>query len=565
MVVAGCAAQGADPERRRDDTEAELTVTLGALAEQFERHGDFMVSPRIEAPDGVTRVGALVDLRAVTDLPALEARAYQGDLELTEWLPLRPTWGEEDLFVAVAELGVTADAVRVRLPVEGMDLVELMRVGVAHVDDAELALEESDGDTPDVSGASSALRAELGGLGIVTREAWGAARTRCTTRDTTKTRMAVHYTVTPSSDPARQVRGIQRYHMDTRGWCDVGYHFLVGVDGTIYEGRPLELLGSHVGGNNSRNIGVSFVGCFHSSGCESYPPTRPPEAMIEAGGRLLGTLSRLYGIDISTATVKGHRDHSGASTSCPGDHLHARLSDLRAIGRSRALGGAGGSDSPADEGGGTSPAPAPTEPTPPPAPSTDPAPSGACGGLSCGACEATSGCGYCASRGACAPAGSACAWGGDVDTNACWDALWPCWVASCWNPHATFPACSTYTIDENFSSGRYSVHRYWASLPAGRSTLTLARTAGSFAPAIVVTDRAGKMIYAGDLVSLHPDVSILAATTGRSESAASVELVASRATDVYVYVTGWSILDAGFRGPLATSSRYRLSATNGCR
>jgi hypothetical protein len=50
--------------------------------------------------------------------------------------------------------------------------------------------------------------------------------------------------------------------------------------------------------------------------------------MINAAGRLIGTLSRLYGISVSTSTVKGHRDHPGQSTTCPGDNLRARIGDI---------------------------------------------------------------------------------------------------------------------------------------------------------------------------------------------------------------------------------------------
>ncbi|MBX3246636.1 MAG: MYXO-CTERM sorting domain-containing protein [Myxococcales bacterium] len=54
--------------------------------------------------------------------------------------------------------------------------------------------------------------------------------------------------------------------------------------------------------------------------------------MIDAGARLVGELGRLYSIALNSTNVIGHRDHSGASTSCPGDHLHRRLDDIRAGG-----------------------------------------------------------------------------------------------------------------------------------------------------------------------------------------------------------------------------------------
>ncbi|NOY93553.1 MAG: hypothetical protein GXP55_20405 [Deltaproteobacteria bacterium] len=72
------------------------------------------------------------------------------------------------------------------------------------------------------------------------------------------------------------------------------------------------------------------------------------------------------------------------------------------------------------------------------------------------------------------------------------------------------------------------------------------------------------MIYGGDAVDLHPEVSVLAANTGRDGSAAQVTLESSRDLGVYVYVTGWSVLDASFGGGLDRSARYHLSSSQDC-
>jgi hypothetical protein len=227
--------------------------------------------------------------------------------------------------VAVVDFPAVGDAAQLRVAIGAVDAVRHLSWS------AVIPALEDEGASDEPYGTErEALRAELRGLGIVTREEWGARATRCSSTDG-KTKMAIHYTVTPSDNPAAQVRAIQRYHMDTKGWCDIGYHFLVGADGSLYEGRPLQLVGAHVGGHNTGNIGVSFIGCFHPSGCSGMGPTTPQAAMIDAGGRLLGALSRLYGIPLSREAVKGHREYPGTSTNCPGDYLYARIDDLLAI------------------------------------------------------------------------------------------------------------------------------------------------------------------------------------------------------------------------------------------
>ena len=52
---------------------------------------------------------------------------------------------------------------------------------------------------------------------------------------------AVHHTVNSNSYSPNQVdalvRGIQAYHMDTLGYCDIAYNFLISRTGQVYEGR----------------------------------------------------------------------------------------------------------------------------------------------------------------------------------------------------------------------------------------------------------------------------------------------------------------------------------------
>ena len=53
--------------------------------------------------------------------------------------------------------------------------------------------------------------------------------------------------------------------MDTRKWSDIGYSFLIGGDGKIYEGRGWNKSGAHTQGFNSQGYGVAFIGDFTST------------------------------------------------------------------------------------------------------------------------------------------------------------------------------------------------------------------------------------------------------------------------------------------------------------
>ena len=58
------------------------------------------------------------------------------------------------------------------------------------------------------------------------------------------------------------MRGYQNWHMDNNGWRDIGYSFVIGGDGNVYEGAGWNKLGTHTKGLNSRGYGISFIGDF---------------------------------------------------------------------------------------------------------------------------------------------------------------------------------------------------------------------------------------------------------------------------------------------------------------
>ena len=58
------------------------------------------------------------------------------------------------------------------------------------------------------------------------------------------------------------VRSYQNLHIDVRGWIDIGYQFVIGEDGNIYEGRGWNFIGAHAPGYNAQSIGISIIGDF---------------------------------------------------------------------------------------------------------------------------------------------------------------------------------------------------------------------------------------------------------------------------------------------------------------
>ncbi|MFE6510318.1 N-acetylmuramoyl-L-alanine amidase [Nocardioides sp. NPDC057767] len=148
----------------------------------------------------------------------------------------------------------------------------------------------------------------------------------------------VHHTVNTNSYTRDQVPGIIRsiytFHVQSRGWRDIGYNFLVDKFGRIWEGRyggvDRPVVGAHTSGYNSYSFGASAIGNFDN--------VAPPSALVNAFGTLFAWKLSLHGVRGNKGSTRigdrtfahaimGHRD--AGSTACPGRYLYAQLSTIR--------------------------------------------------------------------------------------------------------------------------------------------------------------------------------------------------------------------------------------------
>ena len=56
------------------------------------------------------------------------------------------------------------------------------------------------------------------------------------------------------------VENIRRWHVQGNGWKDIGYHYLISLEGGIHQGRPIDQAGAHCKNHNQRTIGICYVG-----------------------------------------------------------------------------------------------------------------------------------------------------------------------------------------------------------------------------------------------------------------------------------------------------------------
>src|SRR5690554_1252381 len=166
---------------------------------------------------------------------------------------------------------------------------------------------------------------------IIERSGWGARAPRSLGAKHTPNRFSIHHAVSPNNDSmsaAQRIRGFQDYHMDGHGWPDIGYHFLIARDGKIYRGTAEDRIGTHVGGQNTGNLGISFLGQYQPDAVPGMPAAEPTEAALKSAGHLIRYLADKYNIEVSRSKVIGHRENPGQSTSCPGDLLLAKIPEI---------------------------------------------------------------------------------------------------------------------------------------------------------------------------------------------------------------------------------------------
>jgi hypothetical protein len=293
------------PGATHEDVEiGTLTLEGSALADELA------ASPVREAPEAFVRVGMLWDADAPESIEI--SASLDGEI-WTDWLA--PVVHHVEVehtsnFVGQVEFTLDAPAKFYRLRDGASPTATFLRMELLSNAMSE-SVENGDG-PPEVAPRL------VGEADVHVRADWGARSAACSSSLGTATRMTVHHTETPTNDsmsPAARLRQIQAYHMDVKGWCDIGYHYLMSRDGQLWEGRRDTLLGAHAGGNNTGNIGISVMG--------SHDATPITETQINSIAKLIKGISDQRGIAINRTKIKGHREYN--PTTCPGDALLDQL------------------------------------------------------------------------------------------------------------------------------------------------------------------------------------------------------------------------------------------------
>jgi len=125
------------------------------------------------------------------------------------------------------------------------------------------------------------------------------------------TKIIVHQTDTPTGT----LESVRNYHMNVKGWKDIGYHFLITRDANVHKARPQAEVGAHCEGDNVDSLGVCCVGAGNAFPLDvGYMSSEMFYVLL----RLVQQLRRAYP---TITAIYGHNERPSGTRqgkTCPG-------------------------------------------------------------------------------------------------------------------------------------------------------------------------------------------------------------------------------------------------------
>lgn len=129
------------------------------------------------------------------------------------------------------------------------------------------------------------------------------------------THVTVHCAATPRG---RDVKAATISQWDREKFGQVSYHWVIELDGNKVRTLNDDQKGAHVGGHNTGNIGICYVGGVEKDG-------KPADTRTLEQRKALKELIAYYHLKYPGVTVLGHRDWPGVKKACPSFDVKTQL------------------------------------------------------------------------------------------------------------------------------------------------------------------------------------------------------------------------------------------------
>jgi len=154
---------------------------------------------------------------------------------------------------------------------------------------------------------------------IVTQEAWGGVAADSGRVHQIRS-ITLHHegeSFPPGKDPIEYLRTLQKWSRAEKHWIDIPYHYIIDLDGRVYEGRPIRFAG---------DTNTQYDPAGHALVCVvgNFEEVEPNEKQLHAVVNVFTWLCTKYGI--TPDKIRGHKDVA-QGTVCPGKNLYRYLQD----------------------------------------------------------------------------------------------------------------------------------------------------------------------------------------------------------------------------------------------
>ncbi len=156
---------------------------------------------------------------------------------------------------------------------------------------------------------------------LVEREAWGWQDNSANLPEHHIEKITIHHggeRFPDDRDPLQYLRALQSWSRSDKGWIDIPYHFVIDLQGTVYEARPLQYPGdTNTSYDPTGHALIQVVG--------DYRDRELSAAQLTSVIQLSAMLARRH--EVSVSEIRGHRDYAPGETVCPGENIYRYLSD----------------------------------------------------------------------------------------------------------------------------------------------------------------------------------------------------------------------------------------------
>ena len=144
----------------------------------------------------------------------------------------------------------------------------------------------------------------------------------------------IHCSATPEGSNYT-IDDIRKWHLQN-GWEDIGYHFVIHLDGSIHPGRPINFKGAHTYGHNEGSIGICYVGGLEKDGATGAISTNPEnhDKMCRLRAQ---KVARIPVPDLEVAGDKDDAELLIVGFGGTYGHLYSAMEELRGKGKKVAL------------------------------------------------------------------------------------------------------------------------------------------------------------------------------------------------------------------------------------